>query len=124
MMMGANCAGYHFWSDGTVEIYRADGATDGAAEITGSIDPVLIARVAAELGTADLPAIRASLPEGECRGCYDGIDTTFTYETIVGTVPFSSTEVELDLSVPLFAATADALQAARTTLDPLPIQER
>jgi len=124
MMMGANCAGYRFWSDGSVEIYRADGSTGTAAEISGSIDSELVARVSAELGTTNLPELRSSLPEGECRGCYDGIDTTFTYETVAGSIPFASTEVELDLSVPLFAATADALQAARTALDPLPIQER
>lgn len=123
-MMGPNCAGYRFYSDGKVDVYRTDASGDTAAEITGSIAQSTVDKVLAELESADLIAIRAGLGEGECRGCYDGIDTTFIYETVVGAVGFSSTEVDLDESVPLFSATAQALAAAQASLDPLPIQDR
>jgi hypothetical protein len=121
MMMGPNCAGYRFFSDGTVELYRTNQDTD-AAEHDSTIDMSLVSAVSEELGSVDLTELRAMLPEGECRGCYDGIDTTYIYERTDGQTEFDSTKVELLSSIPLFGATETALLAAQEALAQLEIQ--
>ena len=116
MMAGPNCATYEFLTDGTVNLYRV-GALD-VPEGTGSIDTANVDRVLLHLDEANLAELRASLPEGECRACYDGIDTTFVYAA-PDPVAFNSAEVELVTTEPLFAATWAALEAAEDALGPL-----
>ena len=116
MMAGPNCATYEFLTDGTVNLYRV-GALD-VPEGAGSIDAAIVDKVLFHLDGTDLDELRASLPEGECRACYDGIDTTFVYIT-PDPVAFNSAEVELVTTEPLFAATWAALEAAEDELGPL-----
>ena len=116
MMAGPNCATYEFLTDGTVNLYRVD-ALD-VPEGVGSIDAAIVDEVLLHLDAVDLDELRASLPEGECRACYDGIDTTFIYATAPPTA-FDSAEVELVTTEPLFAATWAALEAAEDELGPL-----
>ncbi len=118
LMAGPNCAAYRFFSDGSVELLRLDVETR-IPEATGSIDPSLVAAVSDALAEVDLADLHASLPPGECRGCYDGIDTTFIYEVPGQPNTFASVEVELTDSVPLFAATWSALAEAELTLGQL-----
>jgi hypothetical protein len=123
MMMGPNCAGYRFFSDGSVELYRTNLETS-ETEHEATIDASLVAEVEDELATTDLVELRAMLPEGECQACYDGMDTTYIYEVGSRTTEFDSAKVELLSSVGLFAATEQALTAAQETLDQLEIQSR
>ena len=123
MMMGPNCSGYRFFSDGSVELYRTNLDTS-ETEHTATIDEGLVTAVADQLASADLIELRGMLPEGECRGCYDGLDTTYIYEVTAGAAEFDSAKVELVASVPLFRATEQALTAAQAALDELEIQSR
>ena len=77
-MAGPNCAEYQFYDDGTVEIYRV-GTEVTTPEASGMIDQEFIISVQDELVGIDLALLHDSLAPGECRGCYDGIDTTFVY---------------------------------------------
>lgn len=128
MMMGPNCPVYRFFTDGTVELVRL---TEEEEPPLGSadIDPALVSAVTDLVGSTDLDALAASLPPGECRGCYDGIDVTYLYLAVDDPVitiagRFSSTEVELVPTEPLFAATGAALAAAQAALEDLPIVSR
>ena len=114
-MMGPNCATYLVYSDGSVELMRTREL--GEPEATTTVDPDAIQEVTDLLASTDPETLRASLPEGECQGCFDGIDTTFTYETTDGQVSFASTEVELVLSESLFAATWQVRNAAAENLE-------
>ncbi len=116
-MMGLNCATYHIWNDGTVDLFRT-GDPDHLVHTT-TIDPSLVARIADELATTDLASLRTTLPEGECRGCYDGIDIDFWY----GSTGFSSVDVELVKSEPLFDVTWEAFEAAAASTE-LPVEAR
>ncbi len=118
MMMGPNCPEYRFLSDGTVALFRVGEVepTDTAA-----IDPALVTSVVDLVASTDLEALSASLPPGECRGCYDGIDVTYIYGP---DGVFASTDVELVPTEPLFAATEAALAAAQAALSELPIASR
>lgn len=118
MMAGPNCASYRFFSDGTVELLRLDVETR-IPEGTGTIDAALVTAVADELVQVDLEDLYASLPPGECRGCYDGIDTAFIYEVPGQPNTFASVDVELVETVPLFAATWAALEEAELALGQL-----
>jgi hypothetical protein len=115
MMMGPNCPTYEISSDGSVALYRS-----GAEQVDQStIDTALVDAIVAESAGTDLDALRQRLPQGECQGCYDGIDTTFVYQEAT----FSGVDVELVASEPLFAATWDAVAAAGQVLI-LPVEER
>ena len=118
IMAGPNCAQYRFWSDGTIELFRV-GIDRTTPEGTAMIDPSLVSDVADHVMAIDLDRLRASLREGECRGCYDGIDTTFTYVVSDGSPSFASVDVELHDSVPLFAATWAALEEAQLAVGQL-----
>ncbi len=108
--MGPNCATYLLYSDGTVDLTRT--REPGDPEATTTIDPKMIAEIRDFLLSTDLESLRERLPGGECQGCFDGIDTTFTYETPNGQVSFASTEVALTTAEPLFATTWKVRNAA------------
>jgi hypothetical protein len=108
--MGPNCTRLVVFGDGTVEAYRFLGQ-DAELIDTASIDPGLVDSVDEIARTTDFGALRDRLPAGECRGCYDGIDTTMTFHVEGLVEAFSSVDVGLDPAEPLFAAawaTADA----------------
>jgi hypothetical protein len=128
MMMGPNCPVYLFSTDGTVHLVRL-GYEEEPPIASTTIDPALVAAVTELVNVTDLDALAGSLPPGECRGCYDGIDVTYVYLatddpaiTVAGR--FSSTDVELVPTEPLFAATGAALAAAQSGLEDLPIVSR
>jgi hypothetical protein len=118
MMMGPNCPEYRFLSDGSVAVFRAGEVepTDTAA-----INLALVTSVVDLVASTDLEALSASLPPGECRGCYDGIDVTYIYGP---DGVFASIDIELVSTEPLFAATEAALAAAQGALGELPIVSR
>lgn len=114
--MGPNCTRLVVFGDGTVEAYRF--VADDVDPIgTGTIDPGLVVDLAAVVAATDFDALRSRLPEGECRGCYDGIDTTMSFETNGGSERFDSIEVELDASEPLFAAAWAVAGAADSAVE-------
>jgi hypothetical protein len=128
MMMGPNCPVYLFSTDGTVDLVRLTEEEEPPLA-SASIDPALIAAVTDLVHVTDLDALAATLPAGECRGCYDGIDVTYLYfatddPTITLAGHFASTEVELVSTEPLFAATEAALIAAQSALGDLPVVSR
>lgn len=120
-MMGPNCATYLVYSDGSLELQRT--GQPGDPLDTTTIDVALVADVAALVGTTDLDALRAGLPPGECRGCYDGTDVTFTYETPDGPVAFAGTDVDIFVSEPLFTASWSVLETAASNTE-LPVVTR
>ena len=120
--MGPNCTRLVIFGDGTVEAYRL--AVDGEELVdTGSIDPELMAELDRIVAVTDLDALRSRLPEGQCRGCFDGIDTTMTLSGDDGPVVFSSLDVELDSGEPVLAA-AWAVTAAAQAATEIPILTR
>ncbi|MCL1598863.1 MAG: hypothetical protein M3094_06745, partial [Actinomycetia bacterium] len=121
-MMGPNCATYLIYSDGSVTLERTD--DPGVPVDTGTIDTALVGTVIDLVAATDLDALQADLPPGECRGCYDGIDVTFTYETPEGPVAIASIDVDIFASdEPLLTATWSILDAATADLE-LPIATR
>jgi len=120
-MMGPNCATYLVYSDGSVELQRT--GHPGAPIDAAAIDVALVSDVADLVAATDLDALRGSLPPGECRGCYDGTDVTFTYETPEGPAMFASVDVDIFVSEPLLSASWSVLEAAADETD-LPIQAR
>jgi hypothetical protein len=119
LQAGPNCAAYQFFSDGTVELLRL-GVDTTTPEGTGTIDPEFVTAVSEELmAVVSLGDLHASLPPGECRGCYDGIDTTFIYNVPDQLNTFESVDVELLDAIPLFRATWAALAEAELTLGQL-----
>ncbi len=120
-MMGPNCATYLVYSDGSVELQRT-GHPDAPLD-TATIDVTLVSDVTDRVAVTDLDALRESLPPGECRGCYDGTDVTFTYETPEGPAVFASVDVDIFVSEPLLSASWSVLEAAMVDLE-LPIESR
>ena len=120
-MMGPNCATYLVYSDGSVKLQRT--GQPGAPLDMATIDDELVQDVVDRLATTDLDTLREGLPPGECRGCYDGIDVTFAYETPAGPVTFSSVDVDIFVPEPLFTATWPILDAASATTE-LPLATR
>ena len=120
--MGPNCTRLVISGDGTVEAYRF--VIDGVELVAiGSIDPELVAILHALVATTDLGALRARLPAGHCRGCFDGIDTTMTFYGGAGPEVFGSVEVELDPAEPVLAA-AWAVAAAADEAVQIPVVTR
>lgn len=101
--MGPNCTRLVISGDGSFEAYRFVIDGEELADI-GSIDPELVAELNRLIAETDLAALRARLPAGHCRGCFDGIDTTMTFYGGSGPEVFGSVEVELDPSELVFAA--------------------
>jgi hypothetical protein len=120
--MGPNCTRLVIFGDGTVEAYRF--VIDGEELVDiGMIDPELAAELQTVLATTDLDALRARLPAGHCRGCFDGIDTTMTFPGAGGPEVFGSIEVELDPSEPVFAG-AWAVAAVAEAATEVPFASR
>ncbi len=122
-MVGPNCPEYVFYTDGTVEHFRVD-VDERTLEGRATLDVRLVQRVIDELQATDLAELRATLPDGEDRSIYDGTNMAYRYEVLTGNGAFSSVTVELLDSVPLFAATGAALEAARDALGPLDMLDR
>lgn len=104
--IGPNCFTISIMGDGTVEAYRI-GPDQPALVDTGSIGREMVVALHRLASSTDLNALYQRLPEGECRGCYDGIDTAMwfsAYPTAEMPMVFSSVDVELDASEPLFEA--------------------
>lgn len=123
--MGPNCARLDVFGDGTVLAYRIG---DDAAEpvATGSIDATLVADLYEEMIETDQAALIESLPPGECRGCYDGIDTTmwfFTTTTTGDDPAFSSVDVELVRTEPMLDAGWQVYEAAQAAVE-IPLVSR
>jgi hypothetical protein len=112
--MGPNCIRLVVFGDGTVEAHRLISEETQLVGL-GSIDRELVVAVHEAVLATDFTTLRQRLPAGECRGCYDGIDTTMTFRPNLDPQVFASVDVELDPSEPLFAAAwavADAANAA------------
>jgi hypothetical protein len=112
--LGPNCARTIVYGDGSVETHRIGPAGPELVH-TGAIAVDLVVDLHRTVVMADLAALRARLPEGECLACVDGIDTTMTLFAGNKEEVFSSVEVELDPTEPVFDvawAVADAARAA------------
>ena len=125
--LGPNCVQIDVFGDATVSAFRI--LPDGSEQVdTGVIDRELVVALHREVSQADLQALYDRLPPGECRGCYDGIDTTMSFPFTVGVaavmpMEFSSVEVELDPSEPLFAAAWAVYEAAQAVIE-VPVMAR
>lgn len=120
--MGPNCTRLVISGDGSVEAYRF--VIDGAELVDiGSIDPGLVEELDRIIAATDLDALRERLAAGHCQGCFDGIDTKMTFHGPGGPEVFSSIEVELDSSEPVFAAAWAVAAAAEATTE-VPIVTR
>ena len=123
-MMGPNCATYQLWSDGTVEVFRSSFDEVGdVPEDTGFLDPSIPAKIRRLAG--EIPAdFLASLPEGSCQGCVDGIDVTIVIQLGLGaSFHIDSITHQIPWNDPLFAS----IEIARTQmgeLAPLPLVTR
>lgn len=122
--LGPNCVRYVAYGDGTVEAYRI-GVDDAVPVGVGSVDPALVAELAGEASTVDQAALLATLPVGECRGCYDGIDTMLWFFTTPAgeDPPFSSVEVDINSDESLLVLGRQLLAAVEATLE-VPIVAR
>lgn len=118
-MGGPNCSRYEVRGDGSFDLFRVGMGASTAPEVTGRIDPDLVADLYAAAAT-DLEALRRRLAPGQCWGCVDGIDTSLTVMVAGATASFSSIEVSFDLEEPLFAA-ADRMMKALTAAADLPL---
>lgn len=111
--MGPNCVRVVVYGDGTVEAYRVGG--DETPIDTGTIDRRLIDSLNREIVNTDMRELIDALPPGECRGCFDGIDTIMRFYSPpldVEHPEFSSVDVELVRSEPLLAAAWAVYEAA------------
>jgi len=120
--LGPNCTRTIVYGDGTVETHRIGPAGPELVD-TGAISVDFVVDLHRTVATADLAALRARLPEGECRGCVDGIDTTMTFFASNKEEVFSSVEVELDPTEPVFDVAWAVADAARATTE-IPIVAR
>lgn len=118
--MGPNCSRLVVHGDGTVEAHRiAPGGTELVD--SGAIDAGLVIDLYRAVTATDLDALHSKLGPGECRGCYDGIDTTLVF---AGSEPvFASVDVELDSSEPLIAAAFAVMEAAQAVVE-IPVVAR
>lgn len=119
--LGPNCVRVDVYGDGSVKAYRL-GVDQQTPVDTGTIDRNLVIALHSEVSSADLTALHRRLPPGECRGCVDGIDTSMSFPFSVGdktVMPllFSSVEVELDPSEPLFDIAWSVYRAAEAAVD-------
>lgn len=121
LMMGANCPTYVVHANGEVDLFR----TSGTGEIVDStfVDPSLTTDLAWLMSTTNYAELRAGLAVGECRGCYDGIDTTFMFINQASIVSFDSIDTELDPSEPLFGTVWRIIEAAVLETE-MPLEQR
>lgn len=113
-MAGPNCRTISFWADGSVNVAWPDEAdrSDERSVIDASQAAAWL-EIASGTNFDDLVA---RLPEGECQGCYDGIDTMLEITLDDTTVTLDSMTVEFVQSEPLFAATTGLTNAVPFTL--------
>jgi hypothetical protein len=118
---GHLCQTWRFYSDGYVEAFRRVGPDeDPEPPRTGNVDAALVSAVSEELVGLDLGELRASLPEGVLRAAFDGVDVSYVYNVTDGQDGrFYSPETELLPTVPLFAATMEAIDAADEVIEPV-----
>ncbi len=117
--LGPNCVSIVVHGDGEVTAFRIT-ATGSELVDTAVIDRELVIALDRELAATDQDELLASLPPGECRGCFDGIDTTMSfpiYPLPVVTPTFSSVDVKLDRSEPVFAAAWAVYEAAQAVIE-------
>jgi hypothetical protein len=79
------------------------------ADYTGTVD---IGGLAASIAGTDFAELRATLPAGECRACFDGIDYEARFMTASGPEDLSSATYAFDSSLTLFAELDRVLAAA------------
>ena len=121
--LGPNCARTIVCGDGTVDSQRIGPAGPELVD-TGAIAVDLVVDLHRTVVMTDLAALRTRLPEGQCLGCVDGIDTSMTFfagekkEEV-----FSSVDVELDPIEPVFEAAWAVADAARAATE-IPIVAR
>jgi hypothetical protein len=119
--LGPNCAQLIVFGDGTVVARRIlPGGTERVD--SGSIDTALVNALHQVVADTDLAALHRRLPEGECRGCYDGIDTTLRFSP-ASSPAFASVDVELESSEPVFQAAFAVLEAAQLVVE-IPVVAR
>ncbi len=120
--IGPNCDRIVVYGDGTVQEHRISAAGPELVD-TGAIAVDLVVDLHRTMATTDLAALRAQLPEGQCLGCVDGIDTTMTFLAGDKEEVFSSVEVNLDPTEPVFEAAWVVADAARVATE-IPIVAR
>ena len=121
VMMGPNCPTYVVRANGRVDLYRT-GNLDTPVDST-IVEEALITDLQEQISKTDFAALRDRLAQGECQGCYDGIDTTFVFSTPSGVSSFDSIETELALSEPLFAMVWNIVNVASESTE-MPLMER
>jgi hypothetical protein len=109
-MMGPNCPTYVLHANGRVDLFRTE--AEGTRVDSAVIDVALLEALAEQIRSTDFVALRARLPEGECQGCFDGIDTKLVLTTSDREVTFSSIDEELSATEPLFDAVWSIVHAA------------
>ncbi len=110
-MAGPNCRTISIMGDGTVLI-----AWDESESINEStlIDPALVTSWLEIADATDFNALVNRLPEGECKGCFDGIDLVFELQH--HDIVLDSQVVGFVASEPFFAATNSLIDSVPFTL--------
>jgi hypothetical protein len=75
------------------------------------LNPLLVARLAGQIRSADFTAIRSRPFTGACPTAYDGQELRYEFAAPGGQVSLSSCQVAIDPTDPLFTALAEALAA-------------
>lgn len=120
MMMGPNCPRYELMSDGSFKVLR-----QAAGEIanSGQVDMQLVEQWLNVANKTDFKALLASLGEGECRACYDGVDVNYTILPQSKNINITSTEYEFSPTQDFFRV-SNAVHVAMREAAPLSIKSR
>lgn len=118
-MMGPNCATWTLSPDGSFTLSRT--GEDGVVA-ESSISAETAQELFDEIASTDMETFIASLGEGSCQACVDGIDTRVEIEGPAGQTVLDSTEVGFDES-PLFVL-MDEVRSAMQEAAELPIEQR
>lgn len=110
-MAGPNCRTISIMADGAVDIAWGE---DGTIQESTLIDPALIAGWLEVADGTDFDSLVERLPEGECNGCFDGIDLVLELQH--HDVVLDSQIVEFVPTEPFFAATYSLVDAVPFTL--------
>ncbi len=116
---GPYCRSLSFWADGRVDV-----AWPAEAERpveTHAVDPALATAWLEIAAATDFDELVSRLPEGECQGCFDGIDTVLEVSLDGRNVTLDSLVVEFVDSEPLFSATNNLASAVPFELGEAPI---
>jgi hypothetical protein len=76
------------------------------------IPPVVFDRLVQAIRGTDFAAVQARPFVGDCPTAYDGQEFTYSFATPAGPVSFSSCEVAIDATHPLFVVLEEAVAAA------------